>query len=96
MSQQPLSPVPLSTPVLAGSAFTRGWQIWLVAVQAIVAQLQTLALQFAGSLGVGNGAAAPVQAPAVGTGTGPANPLLVAGYAQVTINGMTAWVPYFE
>ena len=46
---------------------------------------------------VGNAAAATVQAPGLGTGTGPANPLLVKQFVQYTApGGVQYWIPLFQ
>ena len=46
-----------------------------------------------GTTGIGNGANASVQAPAIGTGAGPANPALIVAWRQITIGTETYWVP---
>jgi hypothetical protein len=45
--------------------------------------------------GIGNGANANIQAPSVGTGTGPANPNLVVKWTKVYDGLNTRWVPLF-
>lgn len=48
------------------------------------------------AIGVGNGAASTVQAPAIGTGAGPANPLLAVQFAPYYVNGVKYWIPLFQ
>ena len=45
--------------------------------------------------GIGNAAAANLQAPAIGTGSGPSS-LAVVAWAQVKIGGSTYWMPLFQ
>lgn len=48
------------------------------------------------AVNVGNGAATAVQAPAVGTGGGPANPLLVKTFVPYMVAGVQYWMPLFQ
>ncbi len=48
------------------------------------------------AIGVGNGAAAAIDAPALGTGTGPANPLLVVQFVPYLVAGVKYWLPLFQ
>ncbi len=45
---------------------------------------------------VGNGAAGNVQAPAIGTGTGPSNPHNIVGFKKVVSEGVTYYTPLFK
>jgi len=46
--------------------------------------------------GVGNGTGAAVDAPALGTGTGPATPNTVAKFVKYPVNGVIYWIPLFQ
>ena len=45
---------------------------------------------------VGNGSAGNVQAPALGTGAGPADSQTIVGFTKVTVNGETYYTPLFK
>ena len=45
------------------------------------------------TVGIGNGAAGNVQAPALGTGSGPATPGTVVKWLEVDIGGTKFWIP---
>lgn len=67
-------------------------------LQSFKTQQQALNVQLtSGSVGVGNGSAGNVQAPATGSGKGPAAPQSIVGWKQVTdSDGNTYYVPLFQ
>jgi hypothetical protein len=86
-----LGPAPIRTPAVdpnpkADIPTPAIWSRWFNQVQAFVNA-------FSGSNGVGNGANGNIQAPAVGTGSGPLNPSLVVAWAPVSSNGTKYWMP---
>ena len=96
-----LQPPPLSTPFfeqvpVSGTnaqrvqRISQAWQLWLTAIQL------NLQSGVSNTTGLGNGADANVQAPAVGTGSGPANPNLVKGWLELTVNGAIWYTPLFQ
>lgn len=48
------------------------------------------------TVNVGNGTATNIQAPAIGSGGGPANPLLVKQFVPYLVNGVQYWMPLFQ
>jgi hypothetical protein len=86
-----LQPPPLQQPFLDKNGnMSIVWQQWLTAIQL------NLQSGVSSTTGVGNGANANVQAPALGTGGGPANPNLVKEWLQFTVGGSAFWVPIFQ
>ncbi len=75
-----------------GSAYLAGTPIIYGTSPAAIAS--TLSLSAA--TGIGNGANTSVQAPALGTGSGPANPLLVTNFIKATIGITTVWIPVMQ
>jgi len=45
------------------------------------------------TLGFGNGASAAVDAPAKGTGSGPATPGTIVQWLSINVAGTTYWIP---
>ena len=86
-----LQPPPLSQPFLdKDKNISIVWAQWLTAVQL------NLLSGVSNTNVLGNGANANIQAPAIGTGKGPANTGLVKGWLQLTVNGETFWTPIFQ
>ena len=71
------------------------WNIATGAVHADPGSAPTGALALTPTTGIGNGANGNIQAPAKGTGTGPATPGTVAGFMKVWQGTTAVWVPYF-
>ena len=88
MSSGPITPFPIRGPIMEqdGQTVSSIPARWFNTVQQYLNSLL-------GSTGIGNGANANLQAPAIGTGAGPANPSLVVAWRQITIGGVTYWMP---
>ena len=86
-----LQPPPLSQPFLdKDKNISIVWQQWLAAVQL------NLLSGVSNTNVLGNGANANIQAPAIVTGKGPANPNLVKGWLALSVNGATWYTPLFQ
>jgi hypothetical protein len=88
MSSGPITPFPIRTPIMEqdGKSVSAIPARWFNSIQQFLNSLL-------GTTAIGNGANGNIQAPAIGTGSGPLNPNLIAGFRQITINGETWWQP---
>lgn len=90
-----LSPAPIRTPAVdpqkdAAIPTPSIWARWFNSVQVAINA-------FSGANGVGNGANGNIQSPAIGTGTGPANPHLVTDFIPFTRqDGTQGWIPFLQ
>jgi len=78
---------------LASPAFTGVPQAPVIELTAATPTGTGTQLGLGNTVGVGNGALGNVQAPALGTGSGPATPGTVVKWLEVDIGGTKFWIP---